>query len=140
MSLEGRIEDLSLPDIFQIINLSKRSGVLTVIRKEGTGRLVFNQGHVIHATSDNRSRLGYTLVRKGIIGNEDLENGLRIQKAKGSKKPLKTILLEMDVISEEVLEKEIKEHILEVVCDLLKWEHGSFHFELGATGGEEIVM
>lgn len=140
MSLEGRLEDLSLPDIFQIINLSKRSGVLTVIRKEGTGRLVFNQGQVIYASSDNRSRLGYTLVRKGIITNEDLENSLRIQKVKGSKKPLGTILMEMDVLSREVLEKEIKEHIIEVIRDLLKWEHGSFHFELGATSEEEIVL
>lgn len=140
MSLEGRLEDLSLPDIFQIISLSKRSGVLTMLRKEGTGRLVFNQGQVIYASSDNKSRLGYTLVRKGIITNEDLENGLRTQKGKGSKKPLGTILAEMDVLSREVLEKEIKEHIIEVIRDLLKWEHGSFHFELGAASEEEIIL
>ncbi len=140
MSLEGRLEDLSLPDIFQIISLSKRSGVLTVIRKEGTGRLVFNQGQLLYASSDNKSRLGYTLVRKGIITNEDLENALRIQKAKGSKKPLGTILVGMDAISPVVLEKEIKEHIIEVIRDLLKWEHGSFHFELGATSEEEVIL
>jgi len=140
MSLEGRLEDLSLPDIFQIISLSKRSGVLTVIRKEGTGRLVFNQGQIIYASSDNKSRLGYTLVRKGIITNQDLENGLRIQKVKGSKKPLGTILVEMDVLSQEILEKEIKEHVIEVLRDLLRWEHGSFHFELGATSEEAIIL
>jgi Domain of unknown function (DUF4388) len=140
MSLEGRLEDLSLPDIFQIINLSKRSGVLTVLRKEGTGRLVFNQGQVIQASSDSKGRLGYTLVRKGIIANEDLENGLRIQKVKGSKKPLGTVLVEMEALSREVLEKELKEHIIEVIRDLLGWEHGSFHFELSSMGEEEIVL
>jgi len=140
MSLEGRLEDLSLPDIFQIISLSKRSGVLTLIRKEGTGRLVFNQGQMVHASSDNKSRLGYTLVRKGIITNEDLENGLRIQKAKGSQKTLGTILLGMNVMSREVLEKEIKAHIVDVVRDLLQWEHGSFHFELSGVSEEEVVL
>ncbi len=140
MSLEGRLEDLSLPDIFQIISLSKRSGVLTLIRKEGTGRLVFNQGKVIYASSDNKSRLGYTLVRKGIITDEDLENGLRVQKVKRSKKPLGTVLVEMNVLNREVLKKEIEEHITEVIRDFLKWEHGSFHFELGGVSEEEIVM
>src|ERR1700674_2797210 len=106
MSLEGRLEDLNLPDIFQIVSLSKRSGVLVVIRKEGTGRLVFNQGQVLYASSDNKSRLGYTLVRKGIITNEDLGNALQTQKAKRPKKPLGTILVEMDVLSPEVLENE----------------------------------
>jgi hypothetical protein len=140
MSLEGRLEDLSLPDIFQIVSLSKRSGVLVVIRKEGTGRLVFNQGQVLYASSDNKSRLGYTLVRKGIITNEDLGNALQTQKAKGFKKPLGTILVEMDVVSPEVLENEIREHIVDVIHDLLKWERGSFHFELGTASEEDVIL
>ena len=83
MSLEGRLEDLGLSDIFQIISLSKRSGVLTLIRKEGTARLVFRHGQVVFASSDSTSRLGFTLVRKGIISNEDLEFALRMQKGRG---------------------------------------------------------
>ena len=81
MSLEGRIEDLGLADIFQIVGLSRRSGVLTIIRKEGSGRLVFSEGKVVYASSDQSSRLGSNLVGKNIISNEDLEKGLRFQAA-----------------------------------------------------------
>jgi len=140
MSLEGRLEDLGLSDIFQIITLSKRSGVLTLIRKEGTGRLVFTQGQVIYATSDTRSRLGYTLVRKGIITNEDLEYALRIQKGRGSMKPIGTLLLEMGALEQEALEREIREHIVLIVKDLLGWSTGSFHFELGPIMEDEVVL
>jgi len=140
MSLEGRLEDLGLSDIFQIISLSKRSGVLTLIRKEGTGRLVFTQGQVIFATSDTRSRLGYTLVKKGIVTNDDLEYSLRVQKGRGSMKPIGTLLLEMGAISQETLEKEIREHIILIVKDLLSWNTGSFHFELGPANEEEVVL
>jgi hypothetical protein len=140
MSLEGRLEDLGLSDIFQIISLSKRSGVLTLIRKEGTGRLVFTQGQVIYATSDTRSRLGYTLVKKGIVTNDDLEYSLRVQKGRGSMKPIGTLLLEMGAISQETLEKEIREHIILIVKDLLSWNTGSFHFELGPANEEEVVL
>jgi Domain of unknown function (DUF4388) len=140
MSLEGRLEDLGLGDIFQIISLSKRSGVLTLIRKEGTGRLVFNQGQVVYATADTRSRLGYTLVKKAIITNEDLEYALRVQKGRGSMKPIGTLLLEMGAIDQEVLEREIREHVIFIIRDLLSWNTGSFHFELGPPLNEEVVL
>jgi hypothetical protein len=140
MSLEGRLEDLGLSDIFQIISLSKRSGVLTLIRKEGTGRLVFNQGQVIYATSDTRNRLGYTLVKKGIVTNDDLEYALRVQKGRGSMKPIGTLLVEMGALNQESLEREIREHIIFIVKDLLSWNTGSFHFELGPATEEEVVL
>ena len=126
MSLEGRLEDMGLSDIFQIISLSKRSGVLTLIRKEGTGRLVFNQGQILFASSDSRDRLGYTLVKKGIITNDDLEYALRTQKGRGSKKPIGTLLIEMNALDLETFEKELNLHIISVVRDLLGWETGSF--------------
>ena len=139
MSLEGRLEDMGLSDIFQIISLSKRSGVLTLIRKEGTGRLVFNQGQILFASSDMRSRLGYTLVKKGIITNDDLEYALRTQKGRGSKKPIGTLLIEMNALDIEIFERELKLHIVSVVRDLLGWETGSFYFELSSTMDPTVV-
>lgn len=140
MSLEGRLDDLGLPDIFQIINLSKRSGVLTLVRKEGTARLVFSQGQIIFASSDVQTRLGYTLVKKSIITNDDLEYALRVKKGRGSEKPLGTILMEMGAVDEETIEKEIRDHITLVIQDLLGWDTGSFHFELGQPLNDEIAL
>ena len=139
MSLEGRLDDMGLADIFQIIGISKRSGVLTLIRKEGTGRLVFNQGQVIFASSDTRSRLGYTLVKKGIISNEDLEHALRIQKGRGSKKPIGTILIDMGSLDQQTFEKELYSHVVLVVHDLLSWDSGSFHFQLSSLEDDQIA-
>ncbi len=140
MSLEGRLEDLGLPDIFQIIGLSKRSGALTIVRQEGTGRLVFCLGQVVYASSDNKSRLGYTLVKKGLISNKDLENALKTQKLKGVKKPIGTILLDAGAIDRNILEKEIRNHVVEVVRDLMTWESGSFHFELGDLVEGDVAL
>jgi len=104
MSLEGRLEDLGLPDIFQIINLSKRSGILTLIKKDGMGRIVFNQGNVVYASSDGKSRFGYTLLQKGLITRQDLERALAFQKARSTKKPIGTILVETGAVGREALE------------------------------------
>ena len=131
MSLEGRLEDLGLPDIFQIIGLSKRSGILTVIHREGTARIVFNQGNVLLVSSDKKSRFGYSLVQKGVISYEGLEEALRMQKTTSAKKPLGTIMIEMGIVSQESIEKLLKEHIIDAVKDLLTWETGSFTLSWG---------
>lgn len=140
MSLEGRLEDLGLADIFQIISLSKRSGILTIIRKEGTGRLVFNKGLLIYGSSDSVSRLGYVLVKKHLITTEELEKALRTQKSSGMKLPLGAVLEKMGAISKEVLDKELREHLVNVVKDFLSWETGSFHFELGSVPGNDLSL
>jgi hypothetical protein len=140
MSLEGRLEDLGLADIFQIISLSKRSGVLTIIRKEGMGRLVFNRGMLIYGSSDSVSRLGYSLVKKGLITTEELEKALRLQKTGGMRLPVGAILEKIGAISKEVLEEELRNHLVEVVRDFLNWESGSFHFELGSPVGNDLTL
>lgn len=140
MSLEGRLEDLGLADIFQIISLSKRSGVLTIIRKEGTGRLVFNRGMLIYGSSDSVSRLGYTLVKKGLVTTEELEKALRLQKTGGMKLPVGAILEKTGAISKGVLEGELRNHLVEVVRDFLNWESGSFHFELGDPVANDLTL
>ncbi|NKE72302.1 DUF4388 domain-containing protein [Candidatus Manganitrophus noduliformans] len=140
MSLEGRLEDLGLADIFQIISLSKRSGVLTIIRKEGTGRLVFNRGMLIYGSSDSVSRLGYTLVKKGLVTTEELEKALRLQKTGGMKLPVGAILEKTGAIAKGVLEEELRNHLVEVVRDFLNWESGSFHFELGDPVANDLTL
>lgn len=140
MSLEGRLEDLGLPDIFQIINLSKRSGVLTLIKKDGMGRVVFNQGNVVYASSDAKSRFGYILLQKDLISRVDLERALSIQKARSSKKPIGTILVEIGSIGRDSLEAELRTHILDVIRDLLTWTTGTFQFNLGKFAEEGVLM
>ena len=140
MSLEGRLEDLGLSDIFQIISLSKRSGALTIIRKEGTGRLVFNKGRLIYGSSDSVSRLGYTLIKKGLITTTELEKALRLQKTNEQRAPLGVVLERIGAISRDILQAELQNHLVEVVRDLLSWENGSFHFELGGAASSDIAM
>lgn len=140
MSLEGRLEDLGLADIIQIIGLSKRSGVLTIIRKEGTGRLVFNKGLLIYGTSDSVSQLGYVLIRKNVITIGELERALKIQRTGSVRHPVGTILINMGAITKEALQSELKSHLAEVLRDFLSWEMGSFHFELGKVMENDPIL
>ncbi|MBI5044076.1 MAG: DUF4388 domain-containing protein, partial [Nitrospirae bacterium] len=130
MSLEGKLEDLGLSDIFQILNLSRRTGTLTIKGKERTGIIVFNHGQVVYASLENKKKLGRYLVEGGILSNDALEDALRIQKTSSPRKLLGHILLGLDAITEEQLEEGIKRQIKDVVGELLTCTSGSFSFEL----------
>ncbi len=131
MSLVGRLEDLALPDIFQIISLSKKTGTLVVRSRRGTGMVVFKDGQVIQAASDSiRDSLGNILVSQGMLDETALSRALAFQKQEPDK-PLGMILVDMGAVAAQTLQNVIRKQIEEIVFDLLDWEGGFFNFELG---------
>jgi hypothetical protein len=131
MSLVGRLEDLALPDIFQIISLSKKTGTLVVRSRRGTGMVVFKDGQVIQAASDSiRDSLGNILVSQGMLDEAALSKALAFQKREPDK-PLGMILTDMGVVAAQTLQSVIRKQIEEIIYDLLDWEGGFFNFELG---------
>ncbi|MBS1127868.1 MAG: diguanylate cyclase [Nitrospirae bacterium] len=131
MSLVGRLEDLALPDIFQIISLSKKTGTLVVRSRKGSGMIVFKNGQVVQAGSDViRDSLGNILVSQGMVDQADLAAALARQKMSPDK-PLGMILVETKATTAQVIEDVVRQQIEEIIYDLLAWEEGFFNFELG---------
>ncbi len=50
MSLDGRIEDFSLADVFQLITMGSRTGLLRVIHDKRTAIVAFENGQAVSAT------------------------------------------------------------------------------------------
>ncbi len=139
MSLVGRLEDLALPDIFQIISLSKKTGTLIVRSRKGTGMVVFLNGQVVQAASDSiRDSLGNILVSQGMLGESALSQALALQK-KEPDKPLGMILMEQGAVPAQTLESVIRKQIEEIIYDLLAWEEGFFNFELGEVAPKDKI-
>jgi len=139
MSLVGRLEDLALPDIFQIISLSKKTGTLVVRSRKGTGMVVFKNGQVVQAGSDViRDSLGNILVSQGMIDQSDLSAALAVQKT-SSDKPLGMILVETGATTSEVIESVVRQQIEEIIYDLLAWAEGFFNFELGEVAPKDKI-
>ena len=71
MSLVGNLEDLSLPDILQIVSLSRKSGILTVEREGKQGQIFIHDGRVIQTVSPRAGKtLGEILSSRGLIRSE----------------------------------------------------------------------
>ena len=136
MSLVGNLEDLSLPDILQIVSLSRKSGILMLEREGQQGKIIIRQGKVIQTISPRQGKtLGELLTVRGLLRPDDLKKALEIQRSGGGKELLGGILVQMRLIDETVLEKVVTEQIEDAIVFFLSWREGTFSFELAEIKG-----
>jgi CheY-like chemotaxis protein len=130
MSLLGRLEDLSLTDIIQIVFLSRRTGVLEIIDPKGRHTVLFRQGLVVNASSPDHPDLVSYLSGRGLIP----EDGARmLRRMEESGIPYGTATVELNLMSPTDLGSAIRERILDVVTPLLLSREGEFNFILSDT-------
>jgi CheY-like chemotaxis protein len=136
MSLVGNLEDLSLPDILQIVSLSKKSGILMLEREGMQGKIIIRQGKVIQTVAPRSGKtLGEILTARGMLRPEELKNALELQHAGGTRELLGTILIRQGRIDAPTLEKVVQEQIEDAIVFFLTWKEGTFSFELADVQG-----
>lgn len=133
MAIEGPLRELALTDVFQLLDLSRKTGVLT-IRNEARQRpaiVRFDRGAVISAAlGEDHERIGHLLLRAGKVTEAQIEQA-RSQQARTSGRPLGEILVEMGVVSAQDVRRQLRFQIEEAVFALIQWKDGYFRFEEG---------
>lgn len=127
MSLLGRLEDLSLTDIVQIVFLSRRTGVLEIIDDAGRHTVMFRQGLIANASSPESPDLVSYLVASGAINQQAL---VLLRQMEESGIPYGTAVLEMNLMTKQALGDAVRLRILSVVSPLLHSREGEFNFIL----------
>lgn len=137
MSLAGRLEDLALADIFQILSVGRKTGTLIVSGSRGTALIVFKNGMIVRAETDDLDRnLGDNLIDAGLIKKTILDLALEVKK-KLPATPIAEILFDLGSVKLEHLEKVARKRIEKVIWRLLLWADGDFQFELDDLELEE---
>jgi len=128
MSFRGELEHLPIVDVIQLINSSRKSGLLTVEGRKGESQLVFKDGYIVSASHLNNSiRIGQLLVDMGMLAQEQLEQGLRKQQLDGeARKPLAITLIEMELLKEKDAYKALQHLIEMTLVEILTWKTGKF--------------
>ena len=136
MSLVGNLEDLSLPDILQIVSLSRKSGILMLEREGQQGKIIIRQGKVIQTISPRQGKtLGELLTARGLLRPDDLKKALEIQRSGEGRELLGDILVQLRLVDEATLEKVVTEQIEDAIVFFLSWREGTFSFELAEIKG-----
>ncbi len=129
MALEGTLRDFSLSDIFQLIGLQRKTGVLTLRSSEDVVTVSFLDGKVVGADSLNKhleDRLGQVLLKTGAVTRAELDAALKTQME--TLERLGHILLERTVISREELRRAFEQQILQIIYRVFRWQDGDYHF------------
>ena len=129
MSLAGRLEDLSLADIFQILSIGRKTGTLTIKGSKGMALIVFKNGMIVRGETDDLERsLAETMRDAGLIKDTVLRMASEV-KGQLPSKSIAEILLDLESVNKNMLEQVTKKRIESVICRLLYWEDGDFQFE-----------
>src|SRR5438128_1991088 len=134
MPIEGPLRELGIHDVFQLLDLSRKTGVLRVTSelRHNAGTVYFEAGAIIFAEiRSNPHPLGALLLRTGKITEADLERGRDMQQRQGDQRRLGEILVSLDAITPRELQRQIRFQIEEVVFELMSWREGYFSFTEG---------
>ena len=136
MAIEGPLKELSIHDVFQLLDLSRKTGTLRVISdlRQNAGTVYFEEGVVVGAEiRSNPHPLGRLLVRAGRVGEQDLMRARALQAA-GDRRRLGEILVAQGLVTPRDLGRYVRQQVEEVVFELVGWSEGYFAFEEGKQG------
>jgi hypothetical protein len=135
LSFGGRLETLELSTLLQTLGVSSASGRLTLTRLESHAVLVFRGGRVVYVGGGtSEETLAGRLLRMGLVGQEQLMGALELQHDGTRFRRLGDVLAEMGILAAGTLETVVRQRMMELVGELLRWTTGFFRFVPSAPG------
>lgn len=137
LTLKGRIEDSSVPELMRSILSSGETGVFTFRNGEVTKSVFMHMGRVVYArSSDPDERMGESLLARGkITVRQYLDASQLIRPGRR----LGTILVEMGALGSEDLLPAIEQHVREILLDVFVWTRGEYELVMNEPSMDDIV-
>ena len=132
MAIEGPLRELGIHDVFQLLDLSRKTGVLRVASelRDDEGVVYFDSGRVVHAQVRSKAvPLELMLLQSGKISKDDLESAKADRTNGNADKEIVDLLVRRGAVTSKELERQLRMQIESVVFELMSWREGFFSFE-----------
>ena len=132
MAIEGPLRELGIHDVFQLLDLSRKTGTLRVRSdlRDDEGLVRFEAGKVVHASvRSNPARVEDLLVQSGRVTEEELAQARRDAAARNGSGNVGEELVRLGAIARRELERQQRLQVESVVFELMSWQEGFFSFE-----------
>ena len=132
MPIEGPLRELGIQDVFQLLDLSRKTGVLRIASKvrDDEGVVYFDSGRVVQASIRSRATpLEVALLNAGRVSTADIETARARASNGDAGRPIVDLLVDGGAISQKDLDRHLRQQIERVVFDLMEWSEGFFSFE-----------
>lgn len=131
--LQGTLNDFSLPDVFSLLALTKKSGALQVASGGIDGRVFFREGAVCLALSDaRRVPLVARLVSAGLVDEAQLRTLL--EEHTGSSIAVTEAIITSGQVEDRILSVFLREQIIDALFELMRLKEGEFSFDASQPG------
>lgn len=138
MKLEGSLDAFSLPDVFQLLSFTKKTGGLHLASDGSHGVVFFASGQIGGASADSsRQPLARRLVGSGAVTDEALTAAVAAV-AEGEGLGVVRALLESDAVDAELLRQAATEQAVDGIFDLLRWRTGDFAFVMDEGNPDDV--
>ncbi|HEY6066850.1 MAG TPA: DUF4388 domain-containing protein [Thermoanaerobaculia bacterium] len=134
MSLDGNLRVFALTEVFQMLGMQRKSGVLTVEGPKDTISVGLLTGRVVSVESTStpmENRLGSLLVKAGKLSEGALSAALEAQKRKQER--LGRLLLSEGIVRPEDLREAFRLQVQRILFTAFGWTDGRFRFAPQAT-------
>jgi len=134
VGLEGTLKVFSLTEIFQMLGLQRKTGILSVEGENDAITISFLGGSVVAAESEVRrldNRLGNLLQRAGYVTQEQLDHVLALQKE--TRQRMGFLLVREGLVEPAELREALRLQISRIVYSAFRWPDGRFHFTQEGT-------
>jgi len=132
MAIEGPLRELGIHDVFQLLDLSRKTGVLRVSSdlREDEGVVFFDKGRVVQAAIRSMAvPTEIALLHAGRVSEADLAKARARQGNGHGSADIVDLLLDMGAITSKEIERQLRLQIENVVFELMSWREGFFSFE-----------
>ncbi|MGB7339798.1 MAG: DUF4388 domain-containing protein [Phototrophicaceae bacterium] len=157
MPLQGNIRDFSTTQLLNLVNLSRRTGMLTIFEAIPTGeqdamknekmaagaeraKVAFHKGQLVYASFAEQDDGLVTVLNKAGKLTDDQARILKERAKNTSDKALAMRLIQAKYVSQTDIVSCIKQHILDVVYNLMTWTEGPFRFDDDAVPNKDQIL
>jgi tetratricopeptide (TPR) repeat protein len=137
----GDIRTFALPEVLEFLRLQNKTGSLVVSSRQGAAIVRLVRGQITSASAPGVSRLGETLVARGIITAQALEIALarqRMDDGEGAE-ALGAMLLRERPAHREALTQAVFQQVIDALDEMLTWTEGAFSFHPGSDRGRPAI-
>jgi len=139
MALKGNLRDFSTTQLLNLVNLARKTGLLTIESQAATARLYFREGKLIHAhIGSENGHLAHMLLKAGKLSAEQVKT-IHARAEVGSDKQLGLLLMNAGYLTQDDIVQSVKGYMLEIVYELFEWNEGQFQFDQNMLPSDDRI-
>ena len=132
MPIEGPLREFGIHDVFQLLDLSRKTGMLRVTSpvRDDEAHVFFDGGKVVHASLGGApAAIEDLLVEAGKITEDELLRARELVSEHNGSVSLSAMFMQAGVVTALEVEQLVRSRLEMTVFDLMSWREGFFSFE-----------